>query len=197
MADVSVPFYMSYAALWVLVVLQGLILIGLVRIVYRLQQAGTIVESDEVGLKSGEIVPRFSAIDLSGEAVSSVEFLDHMTALLFVSPDCPSCTATLNDLAYLNIKTQGNVLLICRADPADCRRIADSHNLSVRTIADEDAHITRLFGISSFPTAVLVNERNRIHSFGKPKRSEELNTALEGIADNVDDTVGTEQTISV
>jgi len=40
MPDLSILFYTSYAALWILVILQSLILLGMVRIVYQLQKNG-------------------------------------------------------------------------------------------------------------------------------------------------------------
>jgi hypothetical protein len=64
----DVPFYFSYAALWILVILQGLILLGLVRIVYQLQRTGAAArspaDSNVIGLKSGQIAPAFNAVEV-------------------------------------------------------------------------------------------------------------------------------------
>ncbi len=170
------PFYLSYTALWILVILQGLILLGLVRIVYQLQRtggvAGASVNSTEVGLKTGQIAPTFNAVDLSGEPLSSNDFAGHMTAILFVSFNCPSCVVTLYEMEALNYKTQGNVIVICRGRDGECAQLIDRHKLSARIVADEDEQISRRFGISTFPTAVLINEGYRIQSYGYPHREE-------------------------
>jgi peroxiredoxin len=176
---VSFPFYLSYAALWVLVVLHSLLLLGVVRLVYQSHRAGGAADSEEVGLKSGQRAPDFSAVDLSGAPVDSVDYAGRMRALLFVSPNCPSCTATLYEMDALNHKTQGNVVVVCRAEHQDCARLAVTHKLRVRTIVDEDERISRLFGVSSNPTAVLINERDRIQSYGHPMRGEELEALLD------------------
>jgi peroxiredoxin len=180
-SDTSLVFYLSYAALWILVVFQGLILLGLLRMVSQRTETATgqSAFSDEVGLRSGQVAPKFSALDLSGAQINSKDFVDHMTALLFVSPNCPSCTATLYEMEALSQKAQGNLILICRGKGGDCSRLTDTHKLEIRMVADEDERISRLFGVSSFPTAVLVNESNRIQSYGRPKRSEELQELLD------------------
>jgi peroxiredoxin len=170
----DIPFYFSYAALWILVVLQGLILLGLVRVVYQLQRAGDAAPADSnvVGLQSGQIAPGFNTVDLSGTPISSNDLADRLTALLFVSPNCPSCVVTLYELEALNYKTQGNVIVICRAGREECAQLVERHKLNARTIADEDEQISRRFGVASFPKAVLIGEGYRVKSYGSPDRRE-------------------------
>jgi peroxiredoxin len=173
----SMPFYLSYTALWILVILHSLILLGVVRIVYQFQQTGVAVGSN--GLSSGKEAPAFNAVDLSGAPISSTNFGGRLTALLFVSPSCPSCTTILeDDMGYLNHKAQGNVIVICQAGREDCARLAEKYELTVHVVADEDNQISRLYSISSVPTAVLINVDNRILSYGQPK-PEELKAMLE------------------
>lgn len=179
--DMSIPFYLSHAALWILVILHSLILLGVVRIVYQLQQTG--VAAGSRGLSSGKEAPQFSAVALSGEPISSTDFVGRLTALLFVSPSCPSCTAILeDDMGYLNHKAQGNMIVICRAGREDCARLAEQHRLSMPVVADEDDQISGLYRISTVPTAVLINSNNRIQSYGQPQR-EELEEMLEKAAE--------------
>jgi len=168
----STPFYISYVALWILVIFQSLILLGLVRMVYQLQQNGATVGSSDGGMTSGQEAPRFSTVDLSGAPINSTSFAGRLTALLFVSPTCPSCTTTLHEMNALRHKANGNVIVICRAARDDCARLAEAHQLSMPVVADEDDQISRLFGISSVPAAILINANNRIQSYGYPLREE-------------------------
>lgn len=181
--DQLILFYISYVAVWILVILQGLVLLGLVRIVYQLQHtvgtAGVSEGGSKVGLKSGQIAPTFSAVTLSGALISSSDFTGRAVALLFLSTNCPSCVVTLYEMEALNYKVQGNVIVICRAKREECRRLAENHKLNATLVADEDEQISRLFGISSVPTAVLINESGHIQSYGYPERKE-LEEMLEG-----------------
>ncbi|MGI8589095.1 MAG: peroxiredoxin family protein [Chloroflexia bacterium] len=186
--DTSVVFYLSYAALWVLVILQSLILLGLVRMVYQLQRTGVVGSSSEgigdLSLRPGQEAPEFSAVDLSGAPISSADF-HGLKAILFVSPNCPSCTLTLYEMQALKYKASGNVLVVCRANRDECIRLAERHELDIPTVADEDERISRLFGVSSVPVAVLINDDGRIRSYGYPQRDElekALGTTPEGDA---------------
>ena len=175
----SIPFSLSYAALWILVILHSLLLLGVLRLVSRIQPTGALEESNEVGLRSGQIAPRFSAVDLAGNTVGSANFAGHPTALLFVGPKCPSCTATLYEMEALNRKVQGHVVLICSEKRDACAQLGVDHELDIPIVADEDARIYRLFGISSLPTAVILDEGGRVQSYGQPKRGEEIEEMLE------------------
>lgn len=169
-----VPFYISYTALWLLVVLHSLILLGVVRMVYQLQQTGVRAGSSHERLEPGQEAPEFSTVDLYGTPVSSNDFTGRLTALLFVSPDCPTCMTVLEkDMEYLNHKAQGNLVVICRAGREACARLVERYELKMPVVADEDDRISRLYRISSVPMAVLINAENRIQSYGQPQREKE------------------------
>lgn len=166
----SLPFSLSYAALWVLVVVQGLILLGVVRLVYQIQQGGVAVEYSQQGRE----VPEFSVVDLAGMPITNANLVGRTTALLFVSPSCHSCKTTLAELDGLQHKTGGNVIVICRARRDDCARLQEEYGLGVPTVVDEDDGISRLLGVTANPMAVLVDAQGRIQSYGQPMRGEEL-----------------------
>lgn len=168
----STPFYLAFAALWILVVAHSLILLGVVRMVYQLKQTGAVTDDENVGLKTGQVAPPFSVTDLAGAAIDSTAYAGRMRALLFVSPNCPSCTASLYEMEALNHKAQGSVIVFCRGAREDCVRLTELHGLDAPTVADEDDRIFRLYGIAALPTAVLIDERDQIQSYGEPKRED-------------------------
>lgn len=175
--DLTIFFYISYGALWILVILQSLILMGLVRIVYQLQRTGASVEPLE-----GKEAPKFSARDLSGASIGSATFTGRLTGLLFVSPTCQPCMETFeNDLQYLNHKVQGNMIVICQSAREDCALLAEKFELTMPLVADADNHISELYDISAVPTVVFINADNLIQFHGHPKR-EDLVQMLEKAA---------------
>lgn len=98
--ELTIFFYLSYGALWILVISQSLISLGLVRVVYQLQRTGVAAAPFE-----GKEAPKFSARDLSGAPISSATFTGRLTGLLFVSPTCQSCMEAFeDDMQYLNHK---------------------------------------------------------------------------------------------
>ena len=168
-------FYLSYAALWILVIAQGLILLGVVRLVYQIQHPAV----GDGQLRRGQRAPQFNALDLAGAPITSADFAGRVTALLFVSPKCPSCAATLAELDALRHKAQGNLAVICQANHEDCTRLVERYGFSVPAVADEDDRISRLFGVSTTPMAVLIDEQGRIQAQGQPMRGAELEEMFE------------------
>lgn len=175
----SIPFLVSYAALWIVVVLQGVLLFGLVRITYQLQQGVRPSPLNAKRLGRGAPAPAFSAATLTGEVIGTETFLGKLTALLFVSPNCPSCMATLYEMEALEYKTKGNLRIVCRGSEEECAQLAFANQVVAPVIADAEHEISRSYGISSVPTAVLIDETGHIHSYGEPKRGEEVGAMLE------------------
>lgn len=174
----SIAATMSHAALWVLVVLQGLILLGLTRALHQLQQngggGGGGNEPSASERLVGQRAPEFVAADVFGRPVASGDLWGRLTAILFVSPLCASCAVTLDELEGLKTKVNGNVVVVCLADTDECRAVAEDYQLSVPVLADPDERITKLYDVHGTPTAVLVGKGGRILQYGRPGRADDL-----------------------
>ena len=168
----STLFYVSFALLWAIVVFQGLLLLGLGRLVFRETDAADAPEIDTASLLTKPL-PEFRARDIGGNDVSSDQFGGHIAALLFVSPSCSSCTLTLHEMAALRQKTDDHVVVVSRGTEDETVAMAQSHDLSVPVVVDEWGELVKLFGISAFPSAVLINEKSEVQSIGHPLRNEE------------------------
>lgn len=171
-------FYLSYIALWALVIALTLVLIGVVRSVYRMQLKVPRGFEEEEGLPAGFPVPEFSVLDLEGNQIDNTSLAGRVSALLFVSPLCTSCAVTLAELQALQSKTGGNVVVFCRAGAEACTDLAERYGLSVPVVVDERLQISELFNVLAPPTAVLVDEDGRIQTYGHPMKVEDLETLL-------------------
>lgn len=173
------PFVFSYVALWVLVVLQALLLIGLTRAFYDLRQGYEAAERPSL---KGRRAPSFSAIDLSGSPVTTASLAGKPAALLFVSPTCPSCTVSLAELGALASDSTRGVVIVCRGGHADCWQLAEDYRLTLPVVADENGELMQVFGISATPMAVRISAHGVIESYGEPVRGEDLEELLAGVA---------------
>jgi peroxiredoxin len=169
-------FYVSYGALWVLLIFQSLVLVGLVRAVGSTTRAQVGPPSPATRLLNTE-APTFTALDVFGQPAGSAEFAGRLTALLFVSKSCPACTLTLTEMSALKAKADDSVVVICQSSREDCLDLIQEHELDVAVVADADLEIGRLFEIVAVPTAVLIGADGRIRSYGHPER--------DGVADEV------------
>lgn len=167
----STVFYAAFGLLWILVALQEFFLLGLGRIVVRGAENGGPMTVDMASVLT-KPAPSFRAHDISGNVGDSDDFVGHMTALLFVSPSCPSCTLTLHEMAALRQKTEDHVIVVSRATEQETMAMVESHDLSVPVVTDEWGNLVKLFGIASFPSAVLINEKREVQSIGHPLRND-------------------------
>jgi peroxiredoxin len=180
MPDLSVAAWLAFAVLFVIVVLNSLVLLGIVRAVYALQQVAgdrlTDVESDFAGRPA----PPFEALDISGRTIKSGSLARHRWAILFVSPSCRSCSATLSEMSAILSKADGRIVVVSRAPIEETKALATTYGLDVPFISDERDVIGALYRIRSVPTAVLIDAGNLIRSYGEPTRGD-----LESVADAV------------
>ena len=160
-------FVVSYVGLWIVVVVQTLILLGVTRSLYELRN-----EFAEEPTMKGRRVPKFSTTDLWGQPLSSDSILGSPTALLFVSPDCSTCTVTLAELKPLVNDVKRSLVVVCGGPGDECRQLALDYGLTVPVIADEDDELKRLFAISGTPIALRINAYGVIESHGEPARGE-------------------------
>lgn len=173
----STPLVLSHIALWVLVLLQGFILLGLVRTVHQSGRGGAgaaapASEPRAAERLAGELAPRIDAVDIHGSPVNSDDFVGALRAVLFVSPNCPNCMVTLDELDALQTKAPGTVVAVCVADTEECRQMAEDLKVTVGVVADPDGELMKSYDVAMTPTAVLVNRRGRIVQYGHPGRDE-------------------------
>jgi methylamine dehydrogenase accessory protein MauD len=160
------------------VVFHSIVLLGLVRFVNVL--ASDVRGTREPGGDDGNVAPSFESEDLVGELFTSDSLRGRLTALLFVSPTCPTCTTTLAETQALQHKANHNVVVVCRGSRAECASLARDYGTEVSMIADTDDRITQLYRIASVPSAVLIGSDGRIRSVGSPVR-EDLESLAVGV----------------
>lgn len=171
----STPVWLSFGALWVLVIFQGLVLLGLVRTVYALRGVHVLgygrEESEDL---LHQTAPEFQAVDLSGSYFRSADVAGQARAFLFVSPNCQSCSVTSEELASLKWKAGGEVYVVCRGGALECDEFSEQHELGTRVLIDDSMEISRAFKVAAVPTAVLVDAADIVQSYGNPMRDDEL-----------------------
>ncbi len=160
-------FGLSYAVLWLLVIVQSVVLISLVHTVFRLHHD---VELGSNGSQRRP-APSFTSVDVDGMLVRSLDWPKRLRALLFVSPSCTSCERVLGGLEpeALKQKAAGEIVVICRGSRDECRQLRDTHSLEIPVLADTTDEVTRLYAVKSVPTAVLIDADGNIQSTGEPE----------------------------
>lgn len=86
---------------------------------------------------------------------------------------------TLAEMDALTWKARGNVVVICHAGQEDCARVAKRYEITAPMIADTNNEIGQRFRITGVPMAILIDENNRIESYGQPLREQDLKEVVE------------------
>ena len=100
----------------------------------------------------GKPAPDFSLPSTSGENVSLRQFKGKKTVVLYFYPkdETPGCTKEACELrdAFEEIEKRGAVVLGVSTDPLDShRRFQEKHRLPFPLLSDEDASVSKLFGV--------------------------------------------------
>ena len=156
----TTAFYVSFLVLWVVTIVLFLLVLGLIRSVYDLRR--------QVGVAVGEPrrAPHFQAPTLDGQVIDTRDIDETPYALLFVTPDCPSCRQAVTSLGPVRKRVGSNIVILCNGRPEDAARLAGIVDSDVRFALDEGGAVGKAFGITSSPMTVVVDEEGQIRSFG-------------------------------
>lgn len=179
-------FEVSYFVLWVLVLGQAFILREILSETVWLKSLLEDLEDDGTGenrLPSGSRIPSFRARILGNDRLFSSRALKGgISLLLFASPMPTGSTshAKLRESMHgLWHKAEGRIFVVCSGSKADCTELAQSLGTTTSTLLDPDGRIARKFLVESTPAAVLLDERGRIRSYGRPLSTDDAEAALQ------------------
>lgn len=162
-------FQVSYLLLWVLVIFQGLILLGLVNRSVRTYPA----TDDKPENLIGRAAPGFTAPTTDGSLAKFASGPGSKRSLLFLSTDCSACVLVLTtpQIDLVRSKGGGNLTVVCRSPKAECEKLARTYLSGSSVVVDRDLRISQLYGVERVPTAVLVNENGVVTSYGHPEEA--------------------------
>ena len=138
-----------------------------------------------VDLKVGQVAPPFRAESLAGKELSLESFRGKVLLLYFWSTSCPPCVASVpkikesvaelnkyRDFEMVSLSGDGNESLL--------RSFVRKHRLSWPQIRiGEDSRIAADYGVTGYPTYILVGRDGRILCVGAQRLDAELRKALE------------------
>jgi len=177
----STLFYLSYIALWILVIFQTLILLELVR-----RSGSTRVSAEAEGsigektdfLEGGAPAPIFEAPDLaSGKLFNSRELLGQFALLVFISPGCGTCESVADELVEFSANRSMRLLAVCSGPEAQCAQFVQQHLPAIQALVDRDGEVSNRFRIKRVPTAVQIDADGNVLQYGVPRSVTRLGLA--------------------
>jgi peroxiredoxin len=170
---VSFGFVTAFIALWVVVVLQGLVVVGLVRELSdlrRLAMAGKLPQRIRIGAQAPRIQGVYSRANVS---VDSTDLLGWELVVLFLSADCRICRRLADGVRTLGPGPRQRFIAICRSR-ADAQPFVDALATDVPVLLDEDGSLHTAFGVTGSPVAFVLDGEGRVRGSGSPQHAGEL-----------------------
>lgn len=178
------PWLVSYVALWVVVVLLTLLLLGLARelgtLRLHLGPSGALV-SDE-GLDIGSKAADFVATEIpTGREISFHAANERSGLLVFISPNCPPCRNLLPGLAagMSTWERWTTVRVICEGDGNQVKRLREYLHVDLPLLADPLSRIRDAYGQPPTPYAFLIGTDGTVALKGIVNTREDVERLLE------------------
>lgn len=163
----STAFYVSYGALWVLVVVLAVLLL----LVYRhfgMMTLGTMEGVQRDGLQVGEKAPSIYGVQPAGDERVWEPAGNRPSVLIFASPDCEPCSVVLpaaNRLASMR-RSDLDVLTIVPGPSESAARTAEQYKLDLDCLAEDGSGAFDKYRVRVTPFAFVVGGDGLIRAKG-------------------------------
>jgi hypothetical protein len=158
---VSGPWIAAVLALWAVVVLLAVLVLGLLRRIApvleqaeRATRAGLAMDAD-LGAPDGTTVPSFAVVDAAGRSVPFEDVGPADRVVLFVDADCPACGAVTAGLAA-DPATATLPLVVVTGRSTPPSRYDALAAIGVPVVGQPDGAATTAFAQRAFPLAFAV-----------------------------------------
>jgi len=183
----STLFYVSYVALWLLLLGIGVLLLLLYRH-FGVMSLGTLEGVQRDGLPVGAVAPPLGGVTAGGEEAGWEPRRGAVDLLLFVSPDCGPCETLLpvvNRLATDPAAAGLGVTAIVPGPRETVARLDDRYRPTYRSLAEDGSGAFARYRVRVTPFAFVVGGDGRVLAKGLCSDPERLRALL--VAGGVDE----------
>jgi thiol-disulfide isomerase/thioredoxin len=127
--------------------------------------------TDESSTQSNKtIVPDFDLKDLNGQSVKLSDYNGKIVILNFWATWCTYCKKEMPDLNDLNMElAKNNEAVIITVDVQESsdtvKNYLSSNNINLMVLLDQDGALAQSYGISGFPTTLIVNKDGTLYTY--------------------------------
>ena len=163
----STAFYVSYGALWVLVIVLTVLLL----LVYRhfgMMTLGTMEGVQRDGLPLGEKAPSVFGVRAGGAETNWQPPPDRSSIVIFASPDCEPCSVVLpaaNRLSAMR-KADLSLLAVVPGPVESAERMIDQYRLEFDCIAEDGSGAFEKYRVRVTPFAFVVGSDGLVRAKG-------------------------------
>lgn len=169
----STPWIVALLALWALVLLLAVLVLG------TLRRLAPLLESLELasqgnrpgGLETGALVPDFEAVDADGARLTAADLEGQRSLVVLVDLDCPPCKQLVGEISATDPHQLELELFAIYGERALHSGFPEVPGM--RTLVQVDASVSRAFESNSTPHTFVLDGRRVVDS-GTPNTIEGL-----------------------
>lgn len=180
-------FSVSYIAVWVLVLFQGLLALALLRRLEELrgmvkQAWGDAAEEDfqeDDFLPTGSRAPEFAGLDARSGKPVGIHNLDRGGVLLFLSSECRLCKGFAERLRQYPLNGLPPIIAVCRGGNEAAMFFGKRLSEDISLMSEGAEETAKLYHVSSYPTSVVIGPTRIVRGYGRPTDVESLRSLLD------------------
>ncbi|WP_060209982.1 peroxiredoxin family protein [Sporosarcina koreensis] len=124
------------------------------------------VESDEVGIRKGQLAPDFELKTLDGKTIKLSDYKGQRVMLNFWATWCPPCRAEMPDMQKFQEKKDVQILAVnlseTESNPESVQNFVDELGLTLTIPLDADSAVSNEYQVMAYPTTYMIDSNGRI-----------------------------------
>ena len=172
-------FYVSYAALWVLLLVLGVFVLLLYRH-FGMMALGTAEGVQRDGLPIGAVAPDVRGITAEGAPTTWTPG-GQPALLLFATPGCTPCATVLPAVNRLAMALNGRGVAVAAVVPGrreDAAKLVETFDLRFPCLAEDGSGVTDRYRVRVSPFAFVIGQDGRVLAKGLCSDAERLRALL-------------------
>jgi len=125
-------------------------------------------ESDEVGIRKGQLAPDFELKTIDGETVKLSDYKGQRVMLNFWATWCPPCRAEMPDMQKFQENKDVQILAVnlleTESNPDNVQEFIDELKLTLTVPMDEKSAVSNQYQVVAYPTSFMIDSNGRIQS---------------------------------
>ena len=163
----STLFYVSYVALWVLLLTIGVLVLLLYRH-FGVMSLGTLEGVQRDGLPIGAVAPQISGVTAAGQDTSWQPKHGQPQLLLFAAPDCEPCATVLPHVERLAQAVNGNlgIAAVVPGPRDEVARFVERYRPSFPCLAEDGSGAFTRYRVRVTPFGFVIGADGRVLAKG-------------------------------
>lgn len=166
------PWIIAFTVQWIVVLILALLVFGILRHLNIMEQRWIATTPATSAYEVGQHIAEFELLDATGVMLRSSDLLEQSegAVIIFVTTSCPSCVMLLTQVSELvsrpDVELKKRLIVIGEGGSGTLERLLEANpglrDSRAAMLSDDAGTVLREYGVTSVPTALVVDRRGRL-----------------------------------